>query len=207
MATTKKIDLAKRHRLTDEALLEDWEREFRTDFACEGGARFESLLERFGICTGAQEMLEGSVNFVTACATFKTLDGVEIGGFMADQRYDSGASTATYALTFDLSGRSSARLLVRPDMRSIDLADLYEYPWERLCMAGYGNFWVSRIDGADLSVEEIEELNQVVSADIWLDHSEDEVAIIFDPDSYAGSLSITVYEPIQDIFDNLTPST
>ena len=98
-------------------------------------------------------MLEGSVNFVTACATFKTLDGVEIGGFTADQRYDSGASTATYALTFNLSGRSSARLLVRPAMKSIDLADLYEYPWERLCMAGYGNFWVSRIDGADLSVE------------------------------------------------------
>ena len=36
MATTKKIDLAKRHRLTDEALLEDWERKFRTDFARDG---------------------------------------------------------------------------------------------------------------------------------------------------------------------------
>ena len=89
MAATKKIGMAARRRLTDKVLLKDWEREFRTDFAGDGGARFESLLERFGICTGAQKMLEGSVNFVTACATFKTLDGVEIGGFLADQRYES----------------------------------------------------------------------------------------------------------------------
>ena len=135
------------------------------------------------------------------------MDGVEIGGFLADRRYDSGASTATYALTFDLSGRISGRLLVRLDMRFIDLADLYEFSWERLRMAGFGNFWVSRINGAYLAVEEIEKLNQVVSADIRFDHSEDEVSIIFDSDSYAGSLSITVYEPIQDISDNLTPST
>ena len=114
-------------------------------------------------------MLEGSVNTVTACATFKTLDDVKIGGFLADQRYDSGASTATYALTSDLSGRSSARLLVRPDMRSIDLADLYEYPWERLRMADYENFCVSRIDGADLSPEEIKKFDKVVSEDIWFD--------------------------------------
>ena len=122
------------------------------DFACKGGARFEHLLERFGICTGAQEMLDGSVNFVTAYATFKTLDGVESDGFLDDQRYDSGASTATYALTFDLFGRSSARLLVRLDMRFIDLADLYEYSWERLRIAGLGDFWVSRINGADLDL-------------------------------------------------------
>ena len=202
MASTKKIDLAEQHRLTDEALLEDWEREFSTDFARDGGARFEPLLERFGICTDAQETLEGTVDFVTACAILKSMDGVELSGFLADQRYYSEASTATYALTFDLSGRSSARLLVRPDMRSIDLADLYEYPWERLRMAGYGNFWVSRIDGADLSAEEIEKLDQVVSADILFDYSEDEVSISFDPDSYEGALSITVYDQILDTPDD-----
>ena len=196
MATAKKIDPAARRRLTDEVLLKDWEREFRTDFSRDSGARFESLLQRFGIRTGTHEMLECTVDFVTACATVKSIDGVEICAFLADQRYDSEASTATYALTFDLSGRSSARLLVRPDLRSIDLADLYEYPWERLRMAGYGNFWVSRIDGADLSMEEIKKLDQVVSADIWFDYSEDDVSIIFDPDSYAGALSITVYEQI-----------
>ena len=88
MATAKKINLAARRGLTNDVLLMDWEREFRTDFARDGGARFEPLLKRFGICTGAQKMLEGTVDFMTACATFKTLDGVEIGGFLADQRYD-----------------------------------------------------------------------------------------------------------------------
>ena len=207
MATTKKIDLAKRHRLTDEALLEDWERKFRTDFARDGGARFKPLLERFCICTDAQEMLEGTVDFVTACAILKSMDGVELSGFLADQRYDSEASTATYALTFDLSGRGSAGLLVRHVMKSIDMADLFEYTWEHLCMAGYGNFWVSRIDGADLSVQKIEKLNQVVSADIWFDYSEDDVSIIFDLDSYAGPLSITVCDQILEIPDDQMPST
>ena len=106
MATTKKIDLAKRHRLTDEALLEDWEREFRTDFARDGGARFEPLLEQFGIRTDAQDMLIGTVDFVSACAIFKSMDGVELSAFLADQLYDCKASTANYSLSFDLSGRS-----------------------------------------------------------------------------------------------------
>ena len=207
MATANKSELADRRQSTGEVLLKDWEQEFRTDFGRDGGARFYSLLERFGILTGAQDMLEGTVDFVAACATFKILDGAEISGFLADQRYDSAASTASYALTFDLYGRSSARLLVRPDMRSIDLADLYEYPWERLRMAGYGTFWISRIDGADLLVEEIEKLDQLVSADIWFDYSEDEISIIFDPDTYAGALSITVYEQSQDTPDTKAQAT
>ena len=74
-------------------------------------------------------------------------------------------------------------------------------------MAGYGSFWVSRIDGADLSVQKIEKLNQVVSADICFDYSEHDVSIIFDLDSYAGPLSITVCDQILEIPDDQMPST
>lgn len=207
MATAKKIDQAARRRLTAEALLQSWEQEFRDGFARDGGARFEPLLKRFGIRTGAQEMLEGTVDFVTACVAFASMDGVAIGTLLADQRYDAQTSAATYALTFDLFGRSSARLLVRPEMKSIDLADLYEYPWERIRMAGYGDFWVSRLDGEDLSMEEIEALDRVVSRDIWFDYGEDEVSIIFDPDTYTGALAITVYEQVEDTPDTEAPAT
>lgn len=202
MPTTKKANLAARPRLTAQALLQAWEQEFRTDFARDGGDRFEPLLQRFGIRSGAREMLEGTVDFVTACAAFASMDGVDIGPLLADQRYDAQASAATYALTFDLAGRSSARLLVRPDMKSIDLADLFEAPWERLRIAGYANFWVSRLDGEDLSIEEVEELDRVVCKDIWFDYSEDEVSIIFDPDTYPGALAITVYEQVEDATDS-----
>ena len=205
MANAKRINHAARRRLTTETQLQSWEKEFRADFARDRGARFESLIQRFGIQTHSQEMLEGTIDFVTACAAFASMNGVEIGALLADQRYDGQASAATYALTFDLFGRSSARLLVRPEMASIDLADLYEHPWERLRMAGYGDFWVSRLDGEDLSMEEIEELDRVVSGDIWFDYSEDEVSIIFDPDTYTGALAITVYEQIEDTSDTETP--
>ncbi len=205
MPSAKKPNQAAGRRLTTKALLQSWEREFRADFARDGGARFEPLMQRFGLRTNAQEMLEGTVDFVTACAGFASMDGVDIGALLADQRYDDQASAATYSLTFDLFGRSSARLLVRPEMKSIDLADLYEYPWERLRLAGYGDFWVSRLDGRDLSIEEIEELDRVVSGDIWFDYSEDEVSIIFDPDTYAGALSITVYEQIENTPDTGVP--
>ena len=196
MATGKKVTHATRRRLTAEALLQSWEQEFRADFARDGGARFEPLIQRFGIRTDAQEMLEGTVDFVTACAAFAIMDGVAISAFLDDQHYDGQASAATYALTFDVCGCSSARLLVAPEMKSIDLADLYEYPWNRLERAGYHDFWVARLDGENLSMEEIDALERVVSGDIWFDYSEDEVSIIFDPDTYTGALAITVYEQI-----------
>jgi hypothetical protein len=44
-----------------------------------------------------------------------------------------------------------------------------------------------------------------VSGDIWFDYSEDEVSIIFDPDTYAGALAITVYEQIEDTPDTEVP--
>lgn len=201
----KQFGLADQRRLTAQAMLQHWEQEFRAAFAHDSGARFEPLLQRFGIRTGAQEMLEGTIDMVTACAAFSSMDGAEIDALLADQRYDGDASTATYALTFDLFRRSSARLLVRPEMKSIDLADLYEYPWDRLRAAGYGDFWISRLDGEDLSMEEVEELDRVVCRDIWFDYTEDEVSIIFDPDTYAGALSITVYEQIEDTPDTEAP--
>lgn len=205
-ATVKKLALAAQHRLTAQAMLQDWEQEFRAAFAHDSGARFEPLLQRFGIRTGAQEMLEGTIDMVTACAAFSSMDGAEIDALLADQRYDGQGSTATYALTFDLFGRSSARLLVRPEMKSIDLADLYEYPWDRLRAAGYSDFWISRLDGEDLSMDEVDELDRVVCRDIWFDYTEDEVSIIFDPDTYAGALSITVYEQIEDTLDTEAPT-
>lgn len=199
MATARKLVLTSRRRLTAQAMLKHWEQEFRADFEVDGGARFEALLERFGIRTGSLEMLEGTVDMVTACAAFSSMDGAEIDALLADQHYDGQASTGTYALTFDLLGRSSARLLVRPDMKTIDLADLFEYPWERLRAVGYSDFWITRLDGEDLSMEEVEELDRVVCRDLRFDYTEDQVSINFDPETHAGALSITIYEQIEDL--------
>jgi hypothetical protein len=177
-----------------EASLVAWERGFRTDFAKDRGAFFEPLITRFGLKIDAEDMLEGTIDFVTASAALADLDGVEIKAFLADQRYDAQAPIATHALTFDVAGRGAARLLVTPALTSIDLADLYEYPWNRLELVGYSGFWLSRLDGNALEPSEVEELDRVVTGDIRFDYAEDEVSFFFDPDSYEGALAVTVYD-------------
>jgi hypothetical protein len=132
MTTTSNIGQAEDEHLDAQAQVRRWEQAFRADFERDGGLQFEPLLQRFGIGTGAREMLEGTVDFVTACAAMASINGIEIGPLLADLCCDPSASNATYALTFDLFGRSAARLLVGPEMKSIDLADLYEFPWDRL---------------------------------------------------------------------------
>lgn len=174
--------------------IEAWERTFRSDFAQDGGAMFEPLLARFGLKVDAEAMLEGTVDFVIASAAFASLDGVAVDELLVSQRYDSLDTAAVYVLTFDLHGRGAARLLVSPNLRSVDLADLYEYPWHRFRRVGYSDFWISRLDGAALQGAEIDELHRLVTDDIMFDCDDDEISIIFDPETYEGAVAFSVYD-------------
>jgi hypothetical protein len=179
---------------TPARMLEAWERTFRSEFAQDGGAMFEPLLARFGLKGDAKAMLEGTVDFVIASAAFARLDGAAVEELLASQRYDSLATAAVYVLTFDMHGLGAARLLVSPGLRSVDLADLYEHPWHRLQRVGYSDFWISRLDGVALEGAEIDELHRLVSDDIMFDCDDDEISIIFDPDTYDGALAFSVYD-------------
>lgn len=175
-------------------MLEAWERTYRSDFARDGGAMFEPLLARFGLKVDAKAVLEGTVDFVMASAAFARLDGAAVDGLLASQRYDSLATAAVYVLTFDIHGRGAARLLVSPNLRPVDLGDLYEFPWHRLQRVGYSDFWISRLDGVALEGAEIDELHRLVTDDIMFDCDDDEISIIFDPDTYGGALAFSVYD-------------
>ena len=177
-----------------QALFGAWEEAFRSDFERDQGAGFEPLLKRFRLEVDAREMLEGTVDFVNACAAFLQLDGVGLTEFLDLQRYDAKTSGATYAMTFDVARRTAARLLVTPPLKFVDLADLYEFPWYRLKMVGYSDFWFSRLDGEDLTEDEMEGLRERVSYDIRFDHTEDEVLFFDDPDNYPGALWFCVYD-------------
>jgi hypothetical protein len=172
--------------------IQAWERKFRAAFERDGGSAFDVLIKRFGLWADAREMLDGTIDFVIATVALAQMDGAAVDEFLANQSYSGQGSTAVYALTFDLAGRGAARLLVRPDLRIVDLADLYDYPWHRIQMSGYSQLWVSRIDDLDLEPSEIEELDRLVTYDIRFDMNEDEVLISFDHDSYEGALAITV---------------
>ena len=97
------------------------------------------------------------------------------------QHYDPANSTnARYAFTFDISGKSYARVLVEPGFKTLDLADLYNHPWEDYETVGFGSLHVTRTDWSGLSSGELRQLEDDVTADIRYDYCEEEVDILFD---------------------------
>jgi hypothetical protein len=187
---------------TPEAMLTAWERTFRSDFERDAGAQFTPLLQRFYLKVDVQEMLEGTIDFVTACVALLGLDGVAIRDFLADQRYDGSAPNATYALTFDMGARSAARVLVTPRFKGVDLADLYDWPWWRIERAGYGDFWITRLDDLDLSHSELEALEKVVTKDLRFDYVEEEVSFFFDAEQYERALTVVVYDTPEEFLND-----
>ena len=174
------------------ALIHAWEQAYRRDFEQDNGAVFTTILQRFGLDVDAPAMLEGTIEFVRATAALRELDNLDLVAFLAEQRYDPQCTATTYSLVFDICQQGAACLLATPDLRFIDLADLYGWPWHRLEQVGYSGFWVHRIDGQALDAAEIEALDQQVSNDIAVDYGEDEVSVGFDPDSFEGALAVTI---------------
>jgi hypothetical protein len=174
------------------ALLHAWEQAYRQDFEKDSGAVFATILQRFGLDVDAPAMLEGTIEFVRATAALRELDNLDVVAFLAEQRYAPQCTATTYSLVFDVCQHGAACLLTTPDLKFIDLADLYGWPWERLELVGYSSFWVYRIDGQALDAAEIEALDQQVSNDIAFDYGDDEVSVDFDPDSFEGALTVTI---------------
>ena len=67
------------------------------------------------------------------------------------QRYDaSEAVDARYAFTFDLCGKGFGRVLFSKKVGILDLADLYNHPWDDYKVCGYRSVYISRVDGKKL---------------------------------------------------------
>ncbi len=79
------------------------------------------------------------------------------------------ASGARYAITFDLCGKSFARVLVNAKMEGLDLADLYGYPGKDYDVVGYYRVWISHTDGSLMRREELEHLEEFVTEDLRFD--------------------------------------
>lgn len=115
------------------------------------------------------------------------LDNLDVEKFLARQQYDpTDLSDAPYLVTFDIYGRSYARIFTPLSLKLLDFADLYGTPWEPYKRVGYNEFRISRADGQPLSLEEIDALDDAVSRDIRFDYGEAEVEFGFDPDTVPG---------------------
>jgi hypothetical protein len=143
-------------------------------------------------------MMEATILMVHASAAYYELDGRPYNDFLAMQNYNPAKSTgAPYMFAFDLNGHAYARLLVDPEIQTIDLADLYGHPWHPYRSVGYSQIWISHTDWTDLTEEETKALDEQVTEDLRFDYSEDELDVWFD-DSNAKYLYVCVQDHLDD---------
>ncbi len=174
-----------------------WVTSFRSAAEADEYSAFAEHLRRFDLSVDPRELVQGTVDFVAASAAFDALDGISGSTLLDLQAYEPAASAgATYAVTFDVAGRSAARVLTAADLGGLDFADLYGMPWNRHQVVGYSGFFVSRIDGTEMTLSELEALEERVTKDLRFDFGEDEIGFWFDPDSYPGAVWVDVYDVV-----------
>ena len=178
------------------ANLKRWERDYRRAAKADKYALLRDHLSKFSVLAEPETSVAATISVVQTCAAYCSIDGQAIDAFLAMQKYDSReARDATYAFTFDISGKAYARVLVRTIRGpGLDLADLYDHPWEDYKVCGYSSFWVSRNDGRDMSRREIKKIENEVTEDLRFDFSDDELDIIFDDESVSGILHVAVQD-------------
>ena len=178
--------------------LQDWAKSFR---AAARGDRYDIFRDhvRFlGLPGKPLSMLKATILMVQASVAYCTIDGQPYEAFLAMQEYNPAKSPdARYAFAFDLNDYAYARLLVDPEMHTIDLADLYGHPWDPYRTAGYTQIWISHTDWTDITKKEMKVIEEHVTDDLRFDYPEDELDFWFD-DTNAKYLCVYVQDHVDD---------
>ncbi|MEO8497233.1 MAG: hypothetical protein ABI614_19345, partial [Planctomycetota bacterium] len=147
-------------------------------------------------------LLRGTLAMVPVAIAYRSLDGDDIETFLDMQTYDPArARDATYLHTFDLCGRAYGRIAVDDELRGCDLADMFGAAWTELQVCGYRSFRITRVDGRDLSDEEVATLEDLVEGDLFFDYTEDELQVWFDNSRSAAFLYVDVCENAESFDD------
>jgi len=173
--------------------LYNWEQDFRAAAQEDGCDVFRDHMRFLNLPGRPTSMMRATILVVQAMVAYHSLDGRRSDDFLAMQHYNPAKSVAPYMVTFALTGRAYARLLVDAELRSIDLADLYGHPWQPYKSAGYSHLWIAHRDWTDLTREEMKTLNRLVTDDLRFDYDEDELDFWFD-DSNAKYLCVSVHD-------------
>ena len=175
--------------------LKDWERELRSAARTDDLTLFRDHLKKLELPDKPKQLLEGTILAVQACCAYADINGQSYTDFLAMQKYNiDGANNAKYAFTFELCGKSFARILVSKKYGScLDLADLYGHPWSKYKVCGYNQIWVSRMNGKALTAKEKAKIEEEVTDDLRFDYAEDELGFWFDDSTIEGVLRVYVY--------------
>ena len=174
-----------------------WERAYKKAAKADHYDAFRKHLSKLELPDTPELLLEGTLNVVQACAAYCNLDGQSLADFLAMQTYDPADSPdAPYSFTLNICGKAYARILISTLKKpGLDLADLFEHPWNDYRVCGYHCFWVSRNDHRKLSRKELARITKEVTYDLRFDYCEDDLSIDFDDESIAGVLRVDVQEP------------
>jgi len=176
--------------------LREWEREFRSIAKADKLALFRDHLKKLGLPDKPKLLLEGTILVVQACCAYVDMEGRSYLNFLAMQKYHiADAINAKYEFTFDIFGKSFARILTSKKIDPcLDLADLYGHPWYKYKVCGYNEIWVSRADGKELTTKEKAKIEEEVTDDLRFDYAEEELSFWFDDSTIEGVLRVYVYD-------------
>lgn len=180
--------------------LHEWEKRFRSDAESDGFATLigfiEQLTDNEVIAHGrGEELVEATVHVIRASCAYWEIDGQieRAKDFLRSQTYPkANSSEPGYNLTFDIHSIALARLVVPkgPILANLDLADLYDYPWDAYECIGFSRLYISRMDWGELTSPELQELESAVEQDIRYDYSEEEVDLWFEPSLDGARLDV-----------------
>jgi len=171
-----------------------WERDFCSAAKNDQHDIFRDHLRLLELPSKPFSMLKATIFMVYAMAAYYKIDGRPGEDFLAMQTYNPAKSpNVPYMVSFDFNGHACARLLVDHELKSIDLADLYNHPWHPWKTVGYSQIWISHRDWTDLRKKEMKALEKLVTEDLMFDYSEDELDFWFN-DSNAKYLYVNVQD-------------
>lgn len=175
----------------------NWERSFRAAARSDNYALLLDHMGKLGFLPEPELMLEGTISVIAAILAYASMDGRPFNEFLKLQNYDpSQATDARYAFTFGLCGKSYARVLVNGKSETIDLADLFNHPWDDYKVAGYDRIWISHPDWSHLTNKELRQLEDHVTNDLLFDYEEDELNFWFEASPDKSFLMVNVQDAI-----------
>ncbi len=166
-----------------------WADRFRRDAIKDDMVLLRAHLERIGLPDEPEKLIDGTILFMSACCAYLGMDSRSEEDMLAIQQYRPTADAHDhYYFTFNLFNEAFGRVITPLHPTFVDLADLHDHPWYDYRRFGYSDIRVARIDEGNLSEDECDEIEKIITDDIRFDYTEEEVDIRVDRDSIHGLL-------------------
>jgi hypothetical protein len=166
----------------------------------DSAALVRTHLKRLELPDEPVKLLEGTILLVETAAAYASNDKGDPKAFIAQQAYHPALDPDTYyAFTFNLHNHTYGRVITPLEKKTLDLADLFGHPWNEHKCCGYNEIRICRLDNADLTDAECEQIEKTITDDIFFDFSEDDLWIVFDREVVTGILVAYFFDMETDV--------